>query len=162
MGVQVEIGKVILTPSGNLVTHGGSGSGYSNYGCRCEECCVANSKRKRELDLERQKAADGMPSEVVHGLQGYVRWKCRCKVCKAAKARSRKANKVKKEAAQRAELAARATDPRGPSVRHSQDSERVRKIASKIAGRHIVNGVEVVIPRGLAEYLAALMVKADL
>lgn len=33
--------RVDLKPSGKPVVHGGSGSAYSNYGCRCAECTEA-------------------------------------------------------------------------------------------------------------------------
>lgn len=36
---------VTTTPGGKPVEHGGSGAAYSNYGCRCEPCTVANTER---------------------------------------------------------------------------------------------------------------------
>lgn len=33
------------TPTGKPVEHGGSGSAYSNYGCRCKPCTIANTER---------------------------------------------------------------------------------------------------------------------
>lgn len=72
---------VEFTPSGKRVTHGGSGTGYSAYGCRCAECKAANTRRARERYLKRK------TSEITaaHGLKStYDNWGCRCQECKEA------------------------------------------------------------------------------
>jgi len=51
--------RVDFTPSGKSVTHGGSGTAYAHYGCRCDECTVANtarSMRRRARDREARAA----------------------------------------------------------------------------------------------------------
>lgn len=69
-------------------SHGGSGSGYSNYGCRCEACVLAHRARVRRRREERK--AEGVAAFVQHGLSAYTNWGCRCFTCtEANKMRSR-------------------------------------------------------------------------
>ena len=64
-------------------THGGSGNAYNAYGCRCEECVAANTRRVKRRAKERL-------SEPVRGAHGnastYSNWGCRCAECTAAHA----------------------------------------------------------------------------
>ncbi len=91
---------VLYTPTGKEVTHGGSGTAYSNYGCRCEPCTEANKVRVDRRRLER--INEEIPESVVHGRPGtYSNWSCRCEPCKTAWAKkcredyaSRKARKA--------------------------------------------------------------------
>ena len=72
-------------PSGKLVVHGGSGTGYSNYGCRCEECTIANNKRVRRRIEER---TGMLVKGGKHGKAAtYSNWGCRCAECCAAHAK---------------------------------------------------------------------------
>ena len=64
-------------------THGGSGSGYSNYGCRCEACVVAHRTRVARRRAERI-AQGAPPAFVEHGLSAYTNWGCRCFTCTEA------------------------------------------------------------------------------
>lgn len=76
-GVRIE-----FTPSGKPMKHGGSGMGYSHYGCRCEECTAANTWRYRRRTNARR------PEDAPAGSHGspstYVNWHCRCVECRAA------------------------------------------------------------------------------
>lgn len=72
---------VLTTPAGNPVRHGGSGSAYANYGCRCEPCTEANRVRVARRRAERSADAPG----VVHGSRStYLNWGCRCESCTQA------------------------------------------------------------------------------
>lgn len=72
---------VNFTPSGKPVTHGGSGTAYANYGCRCEDCKKANSERASRRRRERY--AEIPPDN--HGKYStYSNWGCRCPECKEA------------------------------------------------------------------------------
>lgn len=62
-----------------MFSHGGSGSGYANYGCRCEPCTTAHRLRVRRRREERK--AKGVPEGVQHGVSAYINWCCRCPVC---------------------------------------------------------------------------------
>lgn len=71
---------VKYTPSGKkLVTHGGSGNAYANYGCRCDECKAANTKRIRRRLHERD--ASTLPPEAHGKYTTYTNWRCRCEAC---------------------------------------------------------------------------------
>lgn len=72
---------VLLTPAGNPVRHGGSGSAYANYGCRCVPCTEANRVRVVRRRAERSADDPG----VAHGTRGgYINWGCRCVPCTRA------------------------------------------------------------------------------
>jgi hypothetical protein len=73
-GVRVE-----YTPSGALLKHGGSGSAYANYGCRCDECKAANAARVQRRARERTSEE---PAPDSHGKDStYKNWGCRCEAC---------------------------------------------------------------------------------
>lgn len=70
---------VNFTPSGKPVTHGGSGTAYANYGCRCTDCKLANTERAKRRRRERVKEE---PPEDAHGKYStYSNWGCRCDAC---------------------------------------------------------------------------------
>lgn len=72
-----------FTPGGKPVTHGGSGTAYANYGCRCPECTVANAERIGRRRRERR--FEPIPDWVQHGVYTtYTNWSCKCDPCKAA------------------------------------------------------------------------------
>ncbi len=71
---------VTHTPGGKLVTHGGSGNAYTNYGCRCEECRAANTRRVNRRRRHRSPESGAFE----HGAGGYRNWNCRCDVCSEA------------------------------------------------------------------------------
>ncbi len=68
------------------IPHGGSGNGYSYYGCRCKECTGANRRRTQARKLIRRAYVQehGLPPTVAHGYSAYINWGCRCDVCTAA------------------------------------------------------------------------------
>lgn len=82
-------------------THGGSGSTYS-YGCRCDECRAAHSKRTL---LARRRRRKQLPYTLLyHGeYSTYINWQCRCEECRdagrryAAAKRKRDKKKARKE-----------------------------------------------------------------
>ena len=85
--------RVDFKPSGKPVIHGGSGSAYANYGCRCAECTAANTacitRRKKARRPE-----DANPKS--HGkVQTYSNWNCRCAPCTDAN-RIASANKYRR------------------------------------------------------------------
>ncbi len=72
---------VKYTPSGKLVTHGGAGTAYASYGCRCDECTAANTVRIERRRRER----DSREGQFQHGSTGgYRNWGCRCGECTKA------------------------------------------------------------------------------
>ena len=74
---------VNFTPGGKPVTHGGAGTAYANYGCRCDECTLANRFKVARRQAERR--YEKVPSEEMHGKQStYINWSCRCEPCSAA------------------------------------------------------------------------------
>lgn len=76
--------RVDVTPAGNPVQHGGTGSAYSNYGCRCEECTEANRARAERRRAQRKREG---PAKDAHGtLSTYANWSCRCVWCRRAAA----------------------------------------------------------------------------
>lgn len=78
-------GIVYMTPAGNPVNHGGSGSAYTNYGCRCQACTEAHNRRVERRRRERHvEVATGNATGFKHGVGGYSNWGCRCDVCRAA------------------------------------------------------------------------------
>lgn len=88
---KTEAGEVVYyTPGGKLVTHGGSGNAYSNYGCRCLECREANTARYERRREERRALIEAgeEPEGVKHGEDStYTNWGCKCEPCTAAHAR---------------------------------------------------------------------------
>jgi hypothetical protein len=80
----------------DVTTHGGSGGAYAR-GCRCPECCAANTARTMRRRNERYAVrvwrigADGTPylfapgAELAHGAEStFNNWGCRCPPCAAA------------------------------------------------------------------------------
>lgn len=91
---------VHFTPGGKPVTHGGSGTAYANYGCRCEPCTAANLERVSRRRKERSPA--DITDDRMHGKRStYVNWNCRCEPCVEAHAeacrREAKARKARAE-----------------------------------------------------------------
>jgi hypothetical protein len=78
---------VEFTPAGNPVHHGGSGSSYTNYGCRCDECTEANTARAHRRHLQRR--GEQPPADAHGQLSTYVNWWCRCPGCREAAALDR-------------------------------------------------------------------------
>jgi hypothetical protein len=76
-GVRVE-----FTPAGNPVKHGGAGTAYANYGCRCDECTAANAARVARRRAER--ATEEPPADAHGNASTYTNWRCRCDECTAA------------------------------------------------------------------------------
>ena len=72
-----------------MVRHGGAGTAYANYGCRCEECTEANRRRigRRRAERMAQVRESGLPASVEHGLSAYTNWGCRCEICSEANRR---------------------------------------------------------------------------
>jgi hypothetical protein len=75
----------------------GTYNGYSNLGCRCDDCKAANVAKMMENRERRQKSID--PSDPRHGTATfYFNYGCRCDDCKtanteyAAKRRAEKRN----------------------------------------------------------------------
>ena len=65
-----------------VIKHGGSGSAYANYGCRCEECTEAHSKRIKRRQYERALEPKN-PNDPRHGTYSfYNNHGCRCGPCK--------------------------------------------------------------------------------
>lgn len=63
-----------------LVRHGGTGTGYTYHGCRCEDCVRANTT-KTKTD-RKQRDPSTLPADK-HGKRStYVNWGCRCDACK--------------------------------------------------------------------------------
>jgi hypothetical protein len=75
---------VDVTPAGNTVRHGGTGSAYSNYGCRCVECTEANRARAERRRAERK--SEGAPGHAHGSRSTYSNWSCRCGRCRSAAA----------------------------------------------------------------------------
>lgn len=64
------------------IPHGGSGGGYSNYGCRCAECKEANTRRVVARRRQREQEAKD-PNDRRHGTMSfYINAGCRCDKCK--------------------------------------------------------------------------------
>lgn len=76
--------RVDFTPAGNPVNHGGAGTAYSHYGCRCDECTDANTARAHRRSLERR--GETPPPESHGKASTYNNWSCRCDPCSVAKA----------------------------------------------------------------------------
>lgn len=76
--------RVDFTPAGNPVNHGGSGTAYANYGCRCDECTDANTARVLRRRLERK--AEDVPPQLHGKASTYTNWGCTCEPCTAANA----------------------------------------------------------------------------
>lgn len=63
-------------------TQHGTSNGYTNYGCRCEDCKTAHATTTRERKAARPPLA---PDDPRHGLRSsYGNHKCRCDLCRAA------------------------------------------------------------------------------
>ena len=66
------------------MNHGGSGTAYANYGCRCDECKEANRARTSRRRKERF-AEPKAPDDPRHGKSTfYSNHGCRCEKCTAA------------------------------------------------------------------------------
>lgn len=89
---------VNFTKTGKPVTHGGSGTAYANYGCRCDACTEANTIR---VEIRRRaRLREGVPSDAVHGSSStYSNWGCRCDECRAAHSEGCKAQAAARRAA---------------------------------------------------------------
>ena len=74
--------KVDFTPAGGLVKHGGSGTAYANYGCRCEECQEANTERTKRR--RRERVTEEPPADSHGKPSTYSNWGCKCVECVAA------------------------------------------------------------------------------
>lgn len=82
-----EPGLVTHTPAGTIVSHGGAGTAYSAYGCRCRACKNANALRVNQRRKEREALVkgEGLPETVRHGrASSYSNWGCRCEACSKA------------------------------------------------------------------------------
>jgi len=65
--------------------HGGAGTAYSHYGCRCDECRAANAARKKRRDKERARLLAAGLVNPTHGeVSTYSNYLCRCDECRAA------------------------------------------------------------------------------
>lgn len=99
-------GIVTHTPSGKTVKHGGAGTSYVHYGCRCLECTEAN--RARHVRGHESRHSREIPETVKHGKAGtYVNWGCRCEPCTKAqtdKCNSYYAKNLSAEARYKAEM----------------------------------------------------------
>ena len=63
------------------MNHGGDGTAYSNYGCRCDECTEANRVRTARRRNERRAEAKD-PDDPRHGMYSfYANHGCRCDKC---------------------------------------------------------------------------------
>lgn len=66
------------------MNHGGAGTAYSHYGCRCEECTEANRSRAAKRRAER-KLEPKTPDDPRHGKATfYSNHGCHCEKCTAA------------------------------------------------------------------------------
>jgi hypothetical protein len=85
-----ESPRVDFTPTGKPVTHGGPGTAYVHYGCRCDECREANTRRKLRADRNRwlrMTIGESEPSK--HGkVSTYTNWGCRCEPCTTAQSQA--------------------------------------------------------------------------
>ncbi len=65
------------------IPHGGAGTSYEYYGCRCDECRDAHRRRiaRRKAERAAQVKESGLPDGVEHGKSAYTNWGCRCDVC---------------------------------------------------------------------------------
>lgn len=59
----------------------GTASGYTNYGCRCDECRAANTEQKRRWKARQTPLPAG---DWRHGTDGYSNYRCRCDICQEA------------------------------------------------------------------------------
>jgi len=72
------------------VKHGGAGTAYAHYGCRCEECTEANRKRVARRRAERT-AAPKDDNDPRHGSYSfYSNHGCRCDKCRSAASKTMK------------------------------------------------------------------------
>ena len=86
----------------SAITHGGSGSAYTNRRCRCDLCREANTRRVNRRRAERwalRTLVDGrlvippMRGGPQHGTySSYNNWGCHCEHCTAAAQRARRAS----------------------------------------------------------------------
>jgi len=66
------------------MNHGGAGTTYVHYGCRCDVCREANRSRNARRRAERV-AAPKDPNDKRHGTPSfYANHGCRCDRCKSA------------------------------------------------------------------------------
>ena len=75
-------GLVKFTPSGKLVKHGGAGTAYEHYKCRCTECKLAHSERINRRRKERD--PNDAPWDSHGKVSTYKNWNCRCEACTQA------------------------------------------------------------------------------
>ena len=70
--------------------HGGSGTTYAHYKCRCEECRAANNSRTLRRRGERKPEDNPNPK---HGTAAmYKNWNCRCDPCTVENTRANRHN----------------------------------------------------------------------
>lgn len=91
--------KVLFTPGGKPIQHGGSGSAYANYGCKCLECRQANTARANRRRAERRH--EDIPEGVVHNASTYSNWACRCDDCATAHAEKERELQAERKAKRR-------------------------------------------------------------
>lgn len=68
--------------SGVVTVSHGTQNAYLNYGCRCEECSLANKEAGKRQAAERK--ARETPERVHGTASGYTNYGCRCELCKGA------------------------------------------------------------------------------
>jgi len=79
--------------------HGGAGTAYANYGCRCAECTEANRVRTARRRAERV-AEHKDPNDPRHGkVSFYSNHGCRCEKCTTAWSAYCKSAHAKRKAA---------------------------------------------------------------
>lgn len=63
----------------------GTPGGYSNHGCRCDDCRKAWREHASKMRANRRNRAS-IPDTVRHGVVStYTNWGCRCEPCKLAR-----------------------------------------------------------------------------
>ncbi len=65
--------------------HGGTGTGYVYYQCRCPECVSAWTQRRADRRTFKANRLASDPTLAPHGVANtYTNWGCRCAPCTAA------------------------------------------------------------------------------
>jgi hypothetical protein len=64
----------------------GTYQGYRSWGCRCEECRVANTvKSRQDREARRQRVGEVPADDPRHGTTAFANnWMCPCQKCRAA------------------------------------------------------------------------------
>lgn len=78
--------SAIRQPREGVPLHAHGTNGYTNYGCRCTVCTIANTRQgyRRRQERKAETARYGLPEGVTHGASAYGNWGCRCAICTAA------------------------------------------------------------------------------